>query len=93
MFYLVRNKDRQNVPLTSVSYFLLMINQKFQLLVILKTLAINDSCSVPIGIQDKLRPIAKNVEICQNVCIDVLDKYAPEKQKYVLKSCNYVCSL
>ena len=93
MFYLVRNKDRQNVPLTSVSYFL-MINQKFQLLVILKTLVINDSCSVPIGIQDKLGPIAEtNVEICQNVCIDILDKYASEKQKYVIKSCNYVCSL
>ena len=70
-----------------------MFNQKFQLLVILKTLVISDTCSVPIRIQDKLGPIAKNVEICQNVCIDVLDKYAPEKQKYVLKSCNYVCSL
>ena len=92
MFYLVRNKDRQNVPLTSVSYFL-MFNQKFQLLVILKTLVISDTCSVPIRIQDKLGPIAKNVEICQNVCIDILDKYASEKQKYVIKSCNYVCSL
>ena len=30
----------------------------------------------------KLGPLNKNISIFQNVCIEVLEKYAPEKQKY-----------
>ena len=32
---------------------------------------------------DKLGSLTKNIEMFQNVCINVLDKYALEKQKYV----------
>ena len=31
----------------------------------------------------KLGPLNKNISIFHNVCIEVLEKYAPEKQKYV----------
>ena len=30
----------------------------------------------------KLGPLNKNISIFQNACIEVLEKYAPEKQKY-----------
>ena len=30
----------------------------------------------------KLGPLNKNISIFQNVCIEVLEKYAPEKRKY-----------
>ena len=30
----------------------------------------------------KLGPLNKNISIFQNVCIEVLEKYAPQKQKY-----------
>ena len=31
----------------------------------------------------KLGPLNKNISIFHNACIEVLEKYAPEKQKYV----------
>ena len=31
----------------------------------------------------KLGSLNKNISIFHNVCIEVLDKYAPEKQKYI----------
>ena len=31
----------------------------------------------------KLGPLNKNISIFHNACIDVLEKYAPEKQKYI----------
>ena len=31
----------------------------------------------------KLGPLNKNISIFHNVCIEVLEKYAPEKQKYI----------
>ena len=32
---------------------------------------------------NKLGPLNKNIDIFHNVCIEVLEKYAPEKQKYI----------
>ena len=32
----------------------------------------------------KLGPLNKNISIFQNVCIEVFEKYAPEKQKYII---------
>ena len=31
----------------------------------------------------KLGPVNKNISIFYNVCIEILGKYAPEKQKYI----------
>ena len=31
----------------------------------------------------KLGPLNKNISIFHNVCIEVLEKYAPEKRKYI----------
>ena len=31
----------------------------------------------------KLGPVNKNINIFYNACIEILEKYAPEKQKYI----------
>ena len=33
----------------------------------------------------KLRPLKKNINIFHNVCIEGLEKYAPDKRKYISK--------